>query len=489
MRSILIIGAGMGGLAAGIYGQMNGYQTEILEMHTSPGGQCTSWKRKGYTFDACIHHLMGCKEGSKINRLWQELGAMPREMVSQEESVAFVDAKGNMFYDYNDLTKLHEHLLAIAPEDRGEIEKYIKGIRSFVGKDMMGRMTWDGIRGMIGLMPTMLRNLKYMNLPLADYAKRFQNPLLRRSMALLEYSIGEIPAGVHFAKHAAGAAQDILWPVGASGEFSKSIFQKYLALGGKLKLGAKVSKILTDNDKAVGVRLEDGSEHFADIIVSNADGRKTIYDLLEGRYTDEEITSWAQPGALETNWGTMVYLGVNRDLSREPSALVMLLDEPVRLTEKEVDSLEMQIYGFDPSLAPPGKGVIKAEMITPFSYWECSSDAEYQSKKQETADQVISILERYFAGIREQIEVVDVVTLKTWERFMGGTHGFANAPSKPFSMGTMLKPARNTLPGLKDFYLAGIWVTATGALFSNALSGRNVIKDICKRDGKKFRGQ
>jgi phytoene dehydrogenase-like protein len=164
----------------------------------------------------------------------------------------------------------------------------------------------------------------------------------------------------------------------------------------------------------------------------------------------------------------------------------MLFAEPVTLTGKAVESLEMQIYGFDPSLAPPGKGVIKVELVTPFSYWEDISDEEYQSKKKETVSQVISILEKHFAGISQQVEAVDVVTTKTWERFMGGTRGFANAPNKPFNMGAMLAADKNTLPGLGNFYLAGIWVTSTGALFANALSGRRAIKDICKRDGKKF---
>jgi phytoene dehydrogenase-like protein len=71
--SIIIIGAGMGGLAAGIYGRMNGFKTQIFEMHTLPGGQCTSWKREGFTFDACIHHLFGCSPSSKIYGLWHEL--------------------------------------------------------------------------------------------------------------------------------------------------------------------------------------------------------------------------------------------------------------------------------------------------------------------------------------------------------------------------------------------------------------------------------
>ena len=46
-KSIIIIGAGFAGLAAGIYARMNGYNTQIFEMHDMPGGLCTSWKRKG----------------------------------------------------------------------------------------------------------------------------------------------------------------------------------------------------------------------------------------------------------------------------------------------------------------------------------------------------------------------------------------------------------------------------------------------------------
>ena len=91
-KQIIIIGAGMGGLAAGIYGRMNGYETQIFEMHPGPGGQCASWKRKGYTFDACIHHFFGCKPGSSVNNVWNELGAMPRELVPIGDCAAVASA-------------------------------------------------------------------------------------------------------------------------------------------------------------------------------------------------------------------------------------------------------------------------------------------------------------------------------------------------------------------------------------------------------------
>ena len=73
MKSIIIIGSGMGGLAAGIYGQYNGFTTTIFEAHHLPGGQCASWKRKGYVFDACLHTFNGFKPQTKMNAFWREL--------------------------------------------------------------------------------------------------------------------------------------------------------------------------------------------------------------------------------------------------------------------------------------------------------------------------------------------------------------------------------------------------------------------------------
>lgn len=71
---MIIIGAGVAGLSAGCYAQMNGYRTEILEMNNTPGGLCTSWKRKGHTFDGSPAGLAGSSPASAIFRLWQELG-------------------------------------------------------------------------------------------------------------------------------------------------------------------------------------------------------------------------------------------------------------------------------------------------------------------------------------------------------------------------------------------------------------------------------
>jgi len=90
-----IIGAGIAGLSAGCYLQMNGYDTEIYELHSICGGLCTSWKRKGYTFDGCIHWLVGSSPGENFYRLWNELVDMEKlEFVNYDEFIRVEDKAG-----------------------------------------------------------------------------------------------------------------------------------------------------------------------------------------------------------------------------------------------------------------------------------------------------------------------------------------------------------------------------------------------------------
>ncbi len=90
-RKIVIIGAGIAGLAAGCYARMNGYRTHIVEMHDKPGGLCTVWTRQGYTIDGCIHWLTGSAPGDSLYQVWEELGAVQgRRMLDHDVFVRVV---------------------------------------------------------------------------------------------------------------------------------------------------------------------------------------------------------------------------------------------------------------------------------------------------------------------------------------------------------------------------------------------------------------
>jgi phytoene dehydrogenase-like protein len=75
-KSTIIIGAGISGMSAGCYGQMNGYRTQIFEMHSKTGGVCTSWRRKGYTIGTAGWLTGSGLENNDFHGFWRELGAL-----------------------------------------------------------------------------------------------------------------------------------------------------------------------------------------------------------------------------------------------------------------------------------------------------------------------------------------------------------------------------------------------------------------------------
>ena len=108
--------------------------------------------------------------------------------------------------------------------------------------------------------------------------------------------------------------------------------------------------------------------------------------------------------------------------------------------------------------------------------------------KQQIAEQVIDRLEKRWPGFAEQVEVIDVATPVTWERFTGNWKAsfegwMLNKQTIRYAFGKGLK---KTLPGLDNFYMIGQWTQPGGGLPPAATMGRDIIKRLCKRDRKKF---
>jgi len=136
-KRVIIIGAEIAGLSSGCYLQMNGYETEIFEMHSLPGGLCTSWKRKDYTFNGSIHWLVGtCKEMS-MNKLWEELHALnDKEIINYDEFFRIEFEENKFFREFTELEKLKEEMLNISPKDEETITEFINAVKEFAKCDL-----------------------------------------------------------------------------------------------------------------------------------------------------------------------------------------------------------------------------------------------------------------------------------------------------------------------------------------------------------------
>jgi phytoene desaturase len=98
MKTVVIIGGGVAGLSAGIYSAMNGFNTEILEMHSVAGGQCTAWDRKGFRFDYCLHWLVGTSKDAFYD-IWRETNVIndQTEIIDHDIHSKIIDKDGNEF--------------------------------------------------------------------------------------------------------------------------------------------------------------------------------------------------------------------------------------------------------------------------------------------------------------------------------------------------------------------------------------------------------
>ncbi len=109
----------------------------------------------------------------------------------------------------------------------------------------------------------------------------------------------------------------------------------------------------------------------------------------------------------------------------------------------------------------------------------------YEAEKKRIADEVIAALNQRWPKFASQVEMTDVATPASLIRYTGNWRG--SFEGWVLNAKNIFKPPKKTLPGLKNFYMAGQWVEPGGGLPVGLLSGRNVTQLICHADGKPFK--
>jgi len=493
-KTIIIIGAGIAGLAAGCYAQLNGYKSRIFELHDLPGGLCTAWERKGYIFDGCIHYLFGSGEGQPFHSMWQELGAVQnRPMINHTEYQRITDERKTLTV-FADPDHLEAHMLELSPEDAPLIRALARGVRQLARFDMaamydkpkqaMNLLDWQALgQKMLPYVPALAQ---WATLSCGQFARKFKDPFLRRAVAQM-FSWDEAPVMMGLMLLAYMVSGNAGFPAGGSLAFARAIEKRYLDLGGEIYYKGQVEKILTENGRAVGVRLYNDEIYKADRVISAADGHATIFDMLGGEFTNRAIRGMYD-GHLPIHQMMQISLGVKCDLSAEPHWVTHLLEKPITLAGEDRYEIGVKNYCFDPSLAPAGKSVIELIIRTKYAYWEhIYGRGPYDSEQRQVSELIKERLFEWYPEIQNQIEFTDEATPLSYERYtgnwMGATCGWLLTRQ---TMPMMILGVPKTLPGLRNFYLAGQWVEPGGTVTLAAASGKNAIQMICTGDGKIF---
>ena len=485
-KKIIIIGGGVAGLTAGIYGQRHGFNTEIIEMHTVPGGQCTAWNRKGYRFDYCLHWLVGTAKGP-FHEIWRDTDVLNDqvEILNHDVHTRILAEDGSDFIIYTNIDRWEKYLTEMAPEDAKTIRKMCndmrKGIKLEPFLNPPGlRKPGEYLKALVKMFPALKVIAQNGRKTCREYfaERKFKNQKLAFYLDSI-FGDEEFSALAFLLMLAWFNQRNAGYIIGGSLPLANRMADCYLSLGGKFSLGKKVETIVVEGGKARGVTLADGTVLKADYVISAADGRSTLYSMLGGRFLPPSVKKAYDSWKLFTPL-VQVSFGISKPIPEKFPVMAILAKGKTIGSTTLKNNFVLMNYSFDPTMAPEGKTVIVLRYESPWEIWQNLDGVAYKEEKERIMKEAVSLLEQHHPGIGDFIEVTDVATPKTTVRYTGvwnGSYeGFIPA-AKNFG-----KTLDMTLPGLDNFYMAGQWIYPGGGLPPSAQSGKWAIQLICKKE-------
>lgn len=494
-KKVAIIGGGISGMTTGIYLQLNGYDTEIFEKNSNYGGACTGWERKDCYIDGCIHWMTGVQKGSSYYDLWSVTNAIApnTEIYFQDDFAHFDFGDGREFTVWADIDRLERELIAFAPEDKGEIKKFCKIVRRFqriegpvdrpvdhmslfrllsVGLTMGGDYYW--VKKMSGV-------------SCEDYGKRFKNADLRRFFQSYMAPDYNVMSMLYMLAHVTAKNGGI--PIGGSKPLVDRMANRYAQLGGKFRLGAPVRSVRVEDSRAVGLELESGAFVPADWIVSSTAAEHCLKQLLGGKYKVRKIDERLEDRRKYPIYTySTVAFKCNVDLTGKPLAAHFFVNSPVTL-DRDYFGVTLRNYSYDKTMRrPTGCCVLQAGILggdDMYFWWKHKKDlGTYKSDKAEFGRRMLELIEEKYPTLKGHLEVIDVITPCTYERYLNSRHGsfqgfVHTAVGKSLSESGIVK-------GVKNFLLSGQCIFHSGGMPPAAITGRFAAQRICKKDKKKF---
>jgi phytoene dehydrogenase-like protein len=492
---VVVVGAGIAGLAAASYLQRNGFETSIYELHDKPGGLCTAWSRQGYTFDGCIHWLMGSGPSSNLHELWKELGAGELEYIEWKTYGTVPLAGGDVFTIYTDPDELAAEMLRLNPDDGriiGQIRRKIAAVARMdmpAAYDKVPASAWPGL--LVRLAPVLPILLADTKRPLSQLVGRLKGPMLKEAFAsMYGDALAFFPAAALYMMLGFMAKKSAGYPLGGSLKFARAIEAKYLSLGGRIHYKRKVDEIIVADGRAVGIRI--GAEVVpADIVVSAADGYDTLKRLLGDRYRHPGLDA-AFAGALPP-FPSLLFLslGLKGEFAGQSHSRVVLFKQPVFLEggALKVDRMTVRLFNFDRSMSPAGKTAAIAMIETANdAYWtklKASDPAGYAAAKANAVKALLAALADREPELAAAVEYTDLATPDTFIRYTNNWRGSYEGWLP--KIGVLGKAVAKTVPGVAGLHLVGQWVNPGGGLPPCAMDGRSLAKKLAREAGRRFK--
>lgn len=458
----IIIGAGIGGLVCGCYLAKAGMKVLIAEQHYKPGGYCSSFKRKGFTFDAAAHCFGGYRKDGITRKVFKDLKIDKRlkiKKVNPTNIIITPDYKVSFWSDFYETIKEFQKAF---PEESNNIKNFFYFVSNPDPNSFSRIRSWT--------FKTLLDQY-------------FTTDKLKTILSAPLLGIGGLPPSLMSAFIGAKLFSEFLLdggyhPKGGMQTLPDALAERFGELGGDLRLSNLVKKIKAKNNKVKGVVLEKGGFVLTKYVISNCDARQTFLNLLGKKKVDKEFF-YKIKKMIPSISNFILYLGIDSYFKSLPKPGTTLCFFPHYDLDKSYQAAQkgdIESYGGYMLYVSKDTPTILAIIPAPFKnkrYWD--------NNKYKFLNSFIDRIENYsIPHLSKHIIYKEAATPNTLYRYTlnyrGASFGWAGTPSQ-LALSDFNKPSF-----IQGLYLTGHWTTLGIGISGVVYIGYDTAKLILRKE-------
>jgi phytoene dehydrogenase-like protein len=452
----IIIGAGISGLVCGCYLAKAGMKTLIVEKNSKPGGYCTSFRRGGFHFDACVQSLSSLREGGNIKTVLHELGIDKRLHVQRYNPSDIVMTPDRTIHFWNNLDETVHEFQAQFPEEAGNIKCFFEYINSIEGMSF-GSLTTITFQVLLD--------------------SYFQDGKLKALLSFLLLGSCGLPAHKISAFTGVVVYKEFLldggyYPHDSIQSFPDLLMDRFKEYGGDIVLSCRAKQIHVRTNKVKSVELMRGDNISAEFIISNVDTTQAFLSLIGPECVSEEtmnVLTNAEPSLSSF----ILYLGMDGKLTDVPldSLISWLPDYDIeKIYNSTINGSVDNVDWFTARVSSIKKRILMHVNVPYYNekYWE--------KHKKRLIDVFIEKMEHVIPDLARHVVYKDAATPLTLHKWTlnsrGAAFGWAWTPSQ-----FAIKGLTQTT-SIHNFYQTGHWTTLAQGVSGVTYLGRRVAKSI-----------
>lgn len=485
----VVIGAGLGGLAAAMRLGVKGYRVEVMDRLDGPGGRGSAITKNGYRFDLGPTIVT---VPQVFRELWAACGADFDADVDLRPMLPFYEIRfpdGSNFKASGSTEEMRAEIARLSPGDVAGYDKFLKDseARYTFGFEDLGRRSMHQLWELIKVLPKFAW-LRADRSVYAHAAKRVKDERLRMALSFHPLFIGGDPFHVtsmyilvsHLEKE-----YGVHYAMGGVVAIAQAMANVIERQGGSVSYGQDVSEILVRSGRAAGVKLASGRMISADIVVSNADSGHTYSNLIKApkkRWTPKRLrkSRWSM-GLFVWYFGTKGTAGDWSDVGHHtilngPRYKGLL--EDIFLKGKLADDMSLYVHRpsvTDPSTAPEGDDTFY--VLSPVPHLGFDNAVDWETEREIYRKKVAKVLDQsLIPGFEDKIAASEIFTpIDFRDRYLSPNgSGFSIEPRILQSAYFRPHNVSEEIPGL---YLVGAG-THPGAGLPGVVSSAEVLSKL-----------